>query len=46
MIIKCAWCGKYMGEKEPLENKNITHGICLKCLKKQLIISVPEVIKE
>ena len=34
MIIKCAWCGKYMGEKEPYEDKSVTHGICPECRAK------------
>jgi len=31
MILICAWCGKELGEKEPLEDKDITHGICESC---------------
>jgi len=34
MRIVCAWCGKELGEKEPLEDKRITHGICPECLAK------------
>lgn len=34
MKIVCAWCGKTTGEKEPLEDKSVTHGICEKCLIK------------
>jgi len=34
MIIKCAWCGKYMGEKPPYEDKSITHSICPECKAK------------
>ena len=34
MIIKCAWCGKYLGEKEPYDDKSVTHGICQKCKAK------------
>ena len=30
----CAWCGKDMGEKEPIEDSSITHGICEVCTKK------------
>jgi len=33
MIIICAWCQENLGEKEPMENKNITHGMCEKCKK-------------
>ena len=28
----CAWCNRGMGEKEPVEDKDITHGMCLFCL--------------
>lgn len=31
MNIKCAWCKKDMGEKEPLDDKSTTHTICPKC---------------
>jgi len=34
MIIKCAWCGKYMGEKPPYEDKSVTHTICAECREK------------
>jgi len=32
MKIKCSWCGKAMGEKEPLDDQSTTHGICKECL--------------
>ncbi len=28
----CAWCGKDMGEEKPIENTEITHGICRECM--------------
>ena len=28
MIRKCCVCDKYLGEKEPLDNKNETHTYC------------------
>ena len=31
MILICAWCKNVLGEKEPLDNKDITHGICKPC---------------
>ncbi len=31
MRIQCAWCGKDMGEKEPLDNLETTHGMCAMC---------------
>jgi hypothetical protein len=34
LVIKCAWCGKYMGEKEPYDDKSVTHGICPECRAK------------
>ena len=30
----CAWCGKDMGEKPPLEDKSETHGMCEECFSK------------
>ena len=30
----CAWCLKFMGEKEPLKDKRKTHGICDSCFPK------------
>lgn len=33
LVIKCSWCGKDMGTKEPLDDRSITHGICPECLK-------------
>lgn len=31
MQVTCAWRGKDMGEKEPLDNKDTTHGMCQEC---------------
>ena len=31
MRIICAWCGKSMGQKEPLDDDSVTHGICDQC---------------
>ena len=42
MILICAWCGKNLGEKKPLDNKDVTHGICELCadeLKKKYRMS-------
>ena len=39
MIIVCGWHKKYfgkelvLGEKEPLKDKKVTHGICKECEK-------------
>lgn len=34
MILICAWCKKVLGEKEPIEDKTATHGICKNCADK------------
>ena len=34
MKIVCAWCKKKMGEKPPLKDKRVTHGMCTDCAKK------------
>ena len=31
MKIVCAWCQKGLGEKEPLEDVKVSHGICPSC---------------
>lgn len=36
MIIKCAWCGRDLGMKKPIEDENTSHGICKKCAEKAL----------
>jgi hypothetical protein len=33
MIRICAWCKEYQGEKEPLEDLDVTHDICPRCLE-------------
>jgi hypothetical protein len=35
MIRICAWYGKNLGEKHPLEIEAITHTICYECYKKE-----------
>lgn len=36
MIRQCATCKVIMGEKAPLADTSITHGICDKCIGEQL----------
>ena len=31
MIRQCSWCNRVLGEKEPFEDKSVTHTICEKC---------------
>lgn len=33
MKISCGWCSKDMGAKEPLDDPQITTGICESCLE-------------
>jgi hypothetical protein len=33
MIRVCAWCKEYQGEKEPLEDLDVTHDMCPACLE-------------
>ncbi len=35
-IRACAWCKSVMGEKPPLEDKTISHGICFTCEEEQM----------
>lgn len=34
MKIVCAWCGKYLGEKGSINDKNTSHGVCPDCIPK------------
>lgn len=36
MIRQCAWCLKMMGEVEPLDIHDVTHGVCEECFEKQM----------
>ena len=36
IIIQCAWCKKFMGEKAPYNDKGVTHAMCPECLAKEL----------
>jgi uncharacterized CHY-type Zn-finger protein len=33
MIVRCGWCRKDMGVKEPLDNPDETTGICPFCME-------------
>jgi len=35
MKVICAWCGKKLGEKAPINDNSISHGICQECADKQ-----------
>ena len=34
VIRQCAWCKKILGEIDPLDNHETTHGICEECADK------------
>lgn len=36
MRVICAWCNKPMGEKAPLDDDSITHGMCQECHDKEM----------
>jgi hypothetical protein len=36
MICQCAWCHRLLGQKAPIEDRSITHGICVSCSQKLL----------
>jgi hypothetical protein len=40
MKVICAWCKKDLGDKEPLEEKTISHSICENCYS-SIIDSIP-----
>lgn len=33
LIIRCAWCGRDMGEKDGQGQEGVSHGICKSCAK-------------
>ncbi len=34
LIIRCSWCGKYLREDIPYEDKSVSHTICEPCYQK------------
>jgi len=41
MITVCAWCQKYLGLKDPLDDPAVTHGICHTCALRQQVGAMP-----
>ena len=35
MKVTCMYCKKFIGEKEPLEDTDISHGICQECMDRK-----------
>jgi hypothetical protein len=44
MVIVCAWCQKYMGSKEPLQDPAVSHGICSACVERQSLTDTAVVV--
>ena len=44
MVTVCAWCQKYMGSKEPLQNPGVSHGICSACVERQSLTDTPVLV--
>jgi hypothetical protein len=44
MITVCAWCQRFMGQKEPLDDPSVTHGICPTCSLRQQMTDVPTLV--
>ena len=36
MTLVCAWCDTCLGEKAPLSNTGVTHGMCSRCFSERL----------
>jgi hypothetical protein len=34
IIMKCSWCGKYLGQKDGKGISGVSHVICKECFKK------------
>lgn len=44
MVTVCAWCQRYMGLKEPLDDPVVTHGICPTCSLRHQIGEMPTLV--
>lgn len=44
MVTVCAWCEKYMGSKEPLQDPSVSHGICSACARRQTLAEAPVLV--
>jgi len=48
MVLVCAWCGKFMGMKDPADGPAdgpaISHGICLACSARQVWRDSPTLV--
>ena len=47
MIKICCYCQANLGEKEPLEDKRVSHGVCPTCYEQEMQkLMSPEVARE
>ena len=44
MVTICAWCQRFMGMKEPVDEATVSHGICSVCAERQRMGEVPTVV--
>ena len=44
MVTVCAWCQKYMGSMEPLQETRISHGICGDCAERDSLDDAPVLV--
>jgi hypothetical protein len=43
---ECAWCGQDLGNSSHLDDKGVTHGICLSCSEKMVAESRLAFVRE
>ena len=44
MVTVCAWCQKYMGSMEPLQETRISHGVCGDCAERDSLDDAPVLV--
>ncbi|HSD26843.1 MAG TPA: hypothetical protein VLL75_06030 [Vicinamibacteria bacterium] len=44
MVSVCAWCQRYLGSKEPLEDPSVSHGICNDCMERDSLDETPVLV--
>jgi hypothetical protein len=44
MVTVCAWCQKYMGSMEPMQDATISHGICRECVERESLDGTPVLV--
>ena len=44
MVTVCGWCQRYMGSREPLLDRAVSHGICLACAGRETLGDTPVLV--